>query len=397
MLCIVLSYVYDYARATAKYKSLCYYMLCLTFILLSGLRYRIGIDSIRYEDLYSGMPDLSSLDFGYISFEYAPGYVLLVALLKTISPHYLVFQIVHAAIVNIIIFRFFKSNSRNIFFAILCYFLFYYYFFNCEVLRESLAVSAFLLGWKYLVSAKWVKYYICAAIAFSFHYSAAITFLLPIFFLSPLRNFFDMSWKTIALIIVVYLSTAYIGSHFFDFLSKMNGIALIADYSTRYSNNDYYGSGMQLSLIGSIAFLLKNILYPLSAVYVLRNSRNKFDSNVLQTLQIIVFVFIAISTFSLAIRIIVRFLSYFYPIITLIISSCAFEKIRIPHHKVLKMSFGVWFVLLMPYFLLNVMQYRENINMGNSYREYYKFYPYTSVIFQDKIPEREEIINYYVF
>lgn len=58
-------------------------------------------------------------------------------------------QICQAILVNIILFWFIKRNTKNIFFAVLIYYVFLYTNFMCEVMREACAVSMFLLSWEY--------------------------------------------------------------------------------------------------------------------------------------------------------------------------------------------------------------------------------------------------------
>ena len=153
-----------------KYRKILFYLLFLYAVLLAGLRYRVGGDTIIYMDDYADLPTLSELsieDFFYQQTE--PFYLLLCVLVRMISPEFYLFQLIHALLVNFAVFRFFKKYSNYPFIGLFIYFLWFYFIFNYEFLRESLAVSVMLLAYGYYQNKRWKKYYACATIALMFH------------------------------------------------------------------------------------------------------------------------------------------------------------------------------------------------------------------------------------
>ena len=58
---VVLAYVYDY-RKNSIGKIYFIYLTLLIFILFSGLRYRVGIDTSRYEIFFNECPTLFTLN-----------------------------------------------------------------------------------------------------------------------------------------------------------------------------------------------------------------------------------------------------------------------------------------------------------------------------------------------
>lgn len=313
--CLLLSFYYDYKERKHN-KNLWYYIMCGVFIFLAGLRYHIGIDSSRYEMMFEYMPDLTHLSLNDMGFSFAPGYSIFVSIVKSFSKSFIAFQIIHAAYVNIILFYFFKKYSSNWFLCTLIYFVVYYYFFNCEVLRESLAVATFLPGWKYFLKKKWTFYYIFSFLALSFHYSAAITLIFPIFTLKIFSKAFKVGWNLFFVIIITFIVAKFISVFFFDALSALDSISVIGEYSARYSNSEFYGGEKELNINGMITFTIKNIFYPFIALYILKKNYN--FSNILQinAFQTALGIFFLIAIFSNSIRILQRFLSYLYPIIT---------------------------------------------------------------------------------
>ena len=58
-------YKYDYKGKKSK-KWTNYYILMIVLIVIAGLRYRLGIDSIRYEEQYKDFPTLGELSWNKI-------------------------------------------------------------------------------------------------------------------------------------------------------------------------------------------------------------------------------------------------------------------------------------------------------------------------------------------
>lgn len=148
---LTLSFVYDFGnlRIGKKMNLLIVFMVLVS---LSGFRYRIGGDSYFYIKMYEylpTLPELSSIELGVSKLQ--PLWLLLNAISRTISPDFFVFQLLHALIVNSIIFYFFRKYTKYVFTAVLLYFIGFYGYFNFEILRESLAICVFLLSLEFFV------------------------------------------------------------------------------------------------------------------------------------------------------------------------------------------------------------------------------------------------------
>lgn len=174
-----LRYINSTSRQDGK---VVYVFLWLSLVLLAGLRYRVGGDSLHYFDVFDSYPTLSTLwDYDFAKAEYNPGWIVFNAIIKSFNGDFYTFQFVHAIIVNSIIFFFINSYARNKFLVILFYLFLHYLYFTMEVLRESLAISVFLLAVPSLLNKHWFKYYLYCLLAYSFHSSALILFIFPLF------------------------------------------------------------------------------------------------------------------------------------------------------------------------------------------------------------------------
>ena len=235
-------------------------------ILLFGLRYRVGGDSLLYEDNWYKLPNLSDLQ-GKDAFDHyskQPLYYIFVAIIKELGGGFVAFQIVHAIIVNTVFFKIIKQYCTHIFTAVIFYFCIIAFNSNTEILREALAVAVFLLSLKYLMAHKWIPYYICCIIAFNFHISAVICFLIPF-----LLKFCTKQWRFSRLIPILVvlgvLSFVYVQylpsllSFVFTLLSSFNMDKMEIYTSMLGSNNvnGYILSIINVSIILFFAYAMR--------------------------------------------------------------------------------------------------------------------------------------------
>lgn len=190
-----------------------YYFNLIVLILLAGLRYRVGGDTLMYMSMYNEWPAFDELK--YFDFEtalYNPLWYVYTSIPKSISDEFWVFQMIQAVFVNCVFFSFFKKYSPSYYFsAILVYYVGYYCYFNMEIMREILCISILMLMTGWLEEKKYIPYFIGCAVAVAIHFSALIMLVLPllyIFFKKP-------SWKwqlIIMLAVIVVLNVVNIVS-----------------------------------------------------------------------------------------------------------------------------------------------------------------------------------------
>lgn len=180
---LILSFWYDILghKCGSRY---CYWVSCFILIIFSGIRYRVGGDTLGYFDSYKDFPafqEFANTDFSTLPYEFL--FYVFPACAKLISPEFYVFQFLHAIIVNTIIFWFIKKHTPYKFITITLYFILIYLYFNMEIMRESLSICVFLLATDFLLNKKFFKYYILSLIAVAIHISAFILFTVPILYL----------------------------------------------------------------------------------------------------------------------------------------------------------------------------------------------------------------------
>lgn len=383
------SYRFDYI-GEKKYKKKCYYLVLILLILIAGLRYRLGVDTIRYESSFQWIPNIFDLTFSDFDNKYDPFYLIFSSISKTLSPEFWVMQILQATLVNVIVFRFIKRNINNIFFGVLLYYVFLYFNYTCEVMREACAVSMFLLAWEYFKKKEWSKYYIFCIAAFLFHNSAILLFILPVLKWFKVWSIMRIKGYTVFLLIGVLIIGFIIQKVFFDYLYIISITDNIENKLNSYSNSDL--SGSLLNLNGIISVVLRYILYPFIAVVLLKN-RSKHDELIIEPMVLLCFIF---AILSIPIAILYRYNNYFMLFAILVLADLAFsKKFYLSGNKILIVnSYFLWFILFAPLISFQVYGLFSNVK-GTMYKEYMRYYPYNSVLDRKRDMQREALFIYY--
>lgn len=352
----------------------------LIFVLLAGLRYRVGGDTLSYMIYYERVPVIKDLDFSkLISDEYQPLWVILCSLCKSITKDFTFFQIIHAIITNSIIFCFIRKYTSYFFTGILFYFIFYYFYFNTEILRETLAVCVFLLSLKYFFSKRWLIYYSLCFVAFMFHLSAVILFFLPLFkILWTNRSYLIFS---AVLLILFILFKNYISGSLINYIPYE---------AIRIKASHLMGSlGATANLNGIIYTSVVNIIIPLILIFISEEFvgyKSRFRP--------FLFAYILISLISLFLGPVYRFLNYITPIYYLFLADLLHELFRFSRVRRFR------YIIVLLVFLLPLSVHLLTIGKDTSAkvpgtRLYARWYPYYSVFNKKTDKNRERLILKY--
>ncbi|WP_319204524.1 EpsG family protein [uncultured Ilyobacter sp.] len=153
-----------------------FYILLFTYlILIAGFRYNVGTDFWRYESAYLKE---------YIWFPEL-GLKYLISGLRYLSVPTQGFFLMTAFIIQYLIFRFLKKNSRYFYWSVFLYITFYYYNHSLNLIRQFIAMAIFLYAIECILEKKFFKYNIFMFLVSLFHQSALVFY--PIYFLSKLK------------------------------------------------------------------------------------------------------------------------------------------------------------------------------------------------------------------
>ena len=356
-------YTYDIKRKKGK-KSY-YIFLLLVLISLAAFRYEVGADTVRYMRGFNNLLVGESMDSVEMGDKFQPLAVLIFGGTKLFGGEFWIIQLIYAIIFNCTIFWFINKYSQNIFCCLLIYFLFFYPKLNFEILRESLAIVFFMIGFVNLEKKKYWIYGLCCIGAFLSHISG----IFMIFFLI-IRKLPNTPTYLCA-----YIGLSLLLSFVSDkIVSAFIGIGNVEDWV-----------GYQSSIMGKIGILIKAVLFPL-LVYHIAKHRN-VSTPILNAIKLYPFIACA----ELVIFILFRFENYMAPFMIIGLAGILFSlfsKIRITQfaNAIIIGLFAI-FVYTLPYF--------TSISKSQ-YIPYYEFWiPYYSILDQNKDTQRTNMISLY--
>jgi len=397
-LCL-LSFVYDY-RKIEKGKLFWWIFVTLLMICAAGFRYKMGYDSLMYEDHYKWQHALSQLNADdFKNTRFAPFFILLFSLCKSITDDFMIVQFVEATIVNCVFCRFIWKNSRHVFMAGLLYFFFLYFMLNMQVLREAIAASCFLLAWPYLRDRKWLKYYLMCVVAFLFHISAIALFFVPLCFVPGLRWFFTFGRRTLIIIPLVLAFSFVVNYFLFDFVKAIAVTEAMVERATTYSHDELGGNIMNIN--GIISLVFKYCLYPVAALYFLKRNRQNCGEDdegggvgESHAFEVMTLVAIYVSMLSVGVMIFDRYNHYFEIFALITISNWFFTGFRMQHKEV-RLNYVYWNLIILPLFAAQIYSvYLNDYNKSGSLKVYQMYYPYSNQFDKELSPTNKKVIEY---
>lgn len=379
LLLLYLIYKYDIKK---KYigKIFWYYVVLFYLIMLAGLRYRVGADTLAYMSYYSQVPDIHSLKISWNDFgRFQPLWQIYTSLLKTISDNFVLLQFSNAIIVNGIILRFIKKNSEYLFTSIFFYCTLYYLEFNFEIMRESISIAIFLLAVPYLLKSKWFKYFFLVSISFGFHASAYILFLIPLF-----RNLkLNKKLIIIFIFIIVYLA---ITKNIFYFINDLP-ISFVKDYIYSYNLNGINELNVK-STIGYIYTFFYYLIIPIGLIlYNKIVLKNNFKFLQMILLMIIIDIIALMSD-----NIIGRLSNYLLIFYVVFLSEILIGIIK--NHSMSYKTIKIFILLFIVFFNL-YQKYDRPLGDNKNIKNYVRYYPYSSILNPTTNTLRDKAISDY--
>lgn len=297
------------------YRTRIFFILCVYayLVLLMGLRFRVGIDTLNYMSSYDSVPELKKVfDIDFSTARFEPGYILLCSLCRSITPDFWLLQCVHSLILNGCVFYFLHKNTTNIFTGICVYIILCWLYFNTEIIRESLAISIFLLNIENLKRRRWGWYYLLCIISISFHYSALITVFFPFAKLIRLN--------------VLYIGICILLLGITPYLENLNELISIASISDRVG--EHISSADELNMNWRLANMIRYTIVPAFSLMIVYISHYKSE----YTPYILLSILFGVGAFAVPI-IFSRLANYTLPFVILYVSNLIDEPAIRRHYK----------------------------------------------------------------
>lgn len=265
----VLIYLYD-IMGTRRNRSFWERFVLVSLIVIVGLRYHIGSDTVVYEWNFdtSATPRLDEF-FNSEAIITQPLWLFVMSFCKTVFGTFVAVQFFHAIVFHLLSFRFIKKTTPYTFTALLFLFVLLWFANSFEVLRESISAAIFFNSLFFLEEKKYLKYVLCGVVATGFHVFASVIFIVS-FFVS-------LSNKTFLAIACVFL---YLVFQAIDF-SVVNNI-MMAVFSVSDSLSDkaqlYVGgeNASVVSFLGILRWLVLGLFLPLCIIILSYNKNGLF-------------------------------------------------------------------------------------------------------------------------
>lgn len=360
----------------------------VVLFLFSGLRYRVGGDTMSYMDGYAFLPTIGELtwqDALINIWGYQPLYLYLVSACRSISEEFILFQLVHSFIVNTTVFWLIKKYAKRPFLVVTLYFVLSFTNWNMEIMKQSLTNCCFLLSIPYLINKQWKKYFVYALVGFGFHAAGFVLFIIPLVFHSIGEK------NTIRYILYVGVGLFLI-SHLSFIQNILNELGL---YSIS-SDIEFYGDKVS-NVFGFIYGLVTAFFIPfLFLIYY------KGDSKAEQSFTALYVILVGLSV-SLAFlyRITDMIEIPFFIAITNYIKEYKNRRLLdvaygnyAKNKKSYKLAIAVLVVLIASEFSFYNQDYTAKI--GTPAYRYDLYLPYTSIFNPQEMPVREALYNDFV-
>ncbi len=375
---LLLSYHYDFCD-NGKNKKKWYVGILIVLILLSGLRYRLGVDTTRYcYRFYHSVPYLWQLKWEDFAFGRDPLYMLFNSLVLSLGGKFYVVQLIHAAFVNGLLFKYIQKHSSYIFTCVFFYFIWKFFAYNMEEMRASISVVICLFANDYILEKKWIKGIFLYIIGCFFHASTVIVIMMI-----PLLFFFKMNIKGLVLLLGAYIVGGILMAIIEDHIAML-------EFSETMSNKaeGYFSRDDLTEQLGNVFYFIVNIvpflLYSTVSLLYVKHRKKDIQLLKLEPLLMIALLFLIIQ---MQIYIFYRFVN-FYAIYIILFSSYFLVNIAknnrrldqgVSYFRSLAVSTILIFAIIYPYF--------REVSYGR------RFYPYSSVIEKSINRERELIYS----
>lgn len=368
ILLLSLSIFYDICGGK-KYAHFWYNIIFVIFVLMAGLRYRVGVDTTF--SMYTFFHNTPSLDhfFDDITLFQYPLWKLLNSFVFTIGGMWYWVQLIQTAFVNFLLFRYFKKHCKYIFTCLFFYYIWLYAAINFEEMKASFAIVLSLYSYDYIIEKKYLYGIAFLLLGCMFHPSAILVALFA--FMTFIRfNSLGIIFLVCSFIIGDVLSNGFDYYFFFGFDD------FFLEKAEHYVESDIFFARDNKSVLFYIIRIAPLMLYPLASFLYVKHKKSFLDILKLEPYLIIGLFMVGISS---SVIIFYRYNNFYIPIFILFISQATVDLIKA------KSSIGLVWLIIIPLFFLNIYYYNKG--------RIDKFYPYSSVIDKQVYKSKEYRFN----
>jgi hypothetical protein len=348
-----------------------YWFSCFILIIVSGIRYRVGGDTMNYMITHELIPDFFNINFLDLNENIRAeiGWVALTSLTKLLGSEFYWVQFVQSIIVNVSIFIFFKRFTSYYYSCVLFFYIIFYFYFNFEILREALSISIFLLfGIKSLLHEKYLQYYSVVILAILFHTSAVWLLLIPLFI-----KMLNEKYNYYIICSVIYFLGIVLSPFFSNLLASGIFLNIFANKFGDYLDYNF-------TITGKIVSYIIFVIFPLLVYGYIKHDKNPLNKYLI--------IYAIMGSLTAFFPIFFRFINYLTPILILgivhifiLIVKNRKDRMRVEH----ALFFALFILVFTNFKLLKV------VDESNQIKWYSRWYPYYTIFDNKMDPDREFI------
>lgn len=384
-------YLYDIRRVGAHEK-VCFVALFIMYVVVAGLRYRIGTDSIMYERVFGQESPVWSIRWDEMSQRrFDIGYIVFSSVIRSFTSDFMWLQLVHAIIVNSVVFMYARRNTAYPYTVIGIYLVVCYIFFMSEQMRQSMAVAVFLLAWPSYLRGDSKRYLLMVAVATLFHISALVLALLPLATAKPVEKFFRPTYAALAACVVL-MACGWIWATYYERITSCLPDSMSARLLT-YAD-DEGGLIHRLNWKGSSVYLCRTALWAFAALVVSRMSAGRNEDKSGSALVAMTMCYIYASVVGSQMPMMARLSDYFV-IFAITVAARAIYSGEMEWRRY-TVSGRACAMLILVLTAAHATVYFVATGPDRGMRAYATYYPYAWRMRPVRNPERERLMEYYV-
>ena len=264
-------------RLSKKQKDSLFLILSfITIMFLTATRdYSTGTDTKMYVRTFIRFSQNkwnSTIFGGY----YEPLYAILNILLSYISINPRILIVVTSIFISYSFYKFIKDNSENYLLSVIMFICLLFFYGSMNTIRQYIAISILLFGFKFVKDKKIIPYFIIVVIAYLFHSSALIGILIY-----PMYNMKYSHYRVLTIFAVAVLANIFV-SNLINSIYNLIGRVNYYDYRVGQEN------------IANLIYMLVYLAMYLFGLFEIRKNKSTNEKN-----SFYLYTFVLSSAFSL--------------------------------------------------------------------------------------------------
>lgn len=189
-----------------RFWSAGFWVVIAILVLLAGLRYRIGMDTVVMEEGFKGLPRISDYGIWTIDRRCGGRHSLLLSLCKTLGLGVWPIELFCATVLNLSVGWMIRRYTRNWFVALAFYFVFALVPLNFETMWQGLATGCLVASIEDLRKGRLSRFYLKLFLGACAHLSIIVLFWLPALHIPTVRRWFRPGLRLLLIPVIIIVS-----------------------------------------------------------------------------------------------------------------------------------------------------------------------------------------------